>query len=138
MKRIIGNIGALKMPNGQYVFGRIMKDAAVEFYSEFGETKTDLPKDYTVAFVVGVYNRVVRQMKLVGKRPFSAEEDTWPAPSYIKDRISGGFSTYHYGKITPSTYEACKGMEKAAVWDDVHLFDRLLDGSKRWGSTILE
>ena len=70
MRRIVGNVGAFKLPNGEYGFGRIFKYADVAFYRHIGKNEKDLPKTEDYAFIVGVYNSSVSLMKYVEKRPY--------------------------------------------------------------------
>lgn len=53
MRRIVGNVGAFKLPNGEYGFGRIFKYADVAFYRHIGKNEKDLPKTEDYAFIVG-------------------------------------------------------------------------------------
>lgn len=43
----------LKLPNGEYGFGRIFKYADVAFYRHIGKNEKDLPKTEDYAFIVG-------------------------------------------------------------------------------------
>lgn len=137
MKRIVGNIGALILPNDKWLFGRIMSDASVEFYKYAGNDKNDIPKDFEIAFIVGVHKSVISEMKLVGKRPFPSEEASWPPPKYIYDVIGKGYSKYIFGQIIPSNYEECKGLEPASVWEKRHIIDRFME-TNIWPSRILK
>ena len=137
MKRIVGNIGALKLPDGKWLFGRIMSDASVEFYKYAGNDKNDLPEEFETAFIVGVHKSVIYEMQLVGKRPFTSEEESWPPPKFIYDVIGKRYSRYVFGKIIPSTYEECKGLEQASVWEKRHIIDRFM-GTGIWPSSVLE
>ena len=137
IKRIVGNIGALKLPDGKWLFGRIMSDASVEFYKYAGNDKNDLPEEFETAFIVGVHKSVISEMQLVGNRPFTSEEESWPPPKFIYDVIGKRYSRYVFGKITPSTYEECKGLEQASVWEKPHIIDRFM-GTGIWPSSVLE
>ena len=41
MRRIVGNVGAFKLPNGEYGFGGIFKYADVAFYRHIGKNEKD-------------------------------------------------------------------------------------------------
>ena len=131
MKRIVGNIGVFRLPNDKFAFGRIFKDSTVAFYKHMGNSEKDLPEKEDYAFIVGVFTEDITKMKLIDKRPFQDEKEVTPPPSYIKDPISGKYKIYENGKIRPSTYEECKGLERCAVWHMNHVIDRLM-GDDKW------
>lgn len=127
MKRIIGNIGSLALPNGKYAFGRVLRSSNLEFYNYFGNDISDLPVDYNVLFTVCAHVSVFSSMRLVGKRAFLSEDETWPPPKYIYDVIGKTYDLYVRGKIIQSTYEECKGLERASVWELHHIVDRIME-----------
>ena len=132
MRRIVGNVGAFKLSNDEYGFGRIFKYADVAFYRHIGKNEKDLPKTEDYAFIVGVYNSSVSLMKYVEKRPYVTESEVTSPPTYIRDCISGEYSIYYAnGDIVPSTYEECKNLEVCAVWELSHVIDRLM-GDDKW------
>ena len=132
MRRILGNIGAFKLPNGKYGFGRIFKYADIAFYKHFGETEKDLPPNEDYAFIVAVYNSSFTKMKYVEKRPYADESEVTLPPKAIRDCISGEYRMYYpHGEVVPSTYEECKDLEISAVWELVHVIDRLM-GDDKW------
>lgn len=132
MRRIVGNVGVFKLPNGKYGFGRIFKYADVAFYKHIGENERDLPKSEDYAFIVGVYNSSVTKMKYIEKRPYDYEDEVTAPPKFIKDCISGEYSIYYAnGEIVPSTYDECKDLECCAVWELAHVIDRLM-GNDKW------
>jgi hypothetical protein len=49
----------------------------------------------------------------------------------IRDPISGEWSVYRNGEITPSDQEECRELEVCAVWELEHVID-LLMGDDRW------
>ena len=75
MRRILGNVGSFKLPNGKYGFGRIFKSPCVAFYKHIGETEKDVPPTEDYAFIVGVYDYAVTEMKMVEKRMFESIEE---------------------------------------------------------------
>lgn len=131
MKRIIGNVGCFCLPDGRYGFGRIYADACVAFYKHIGTSETDLPQNEDYAFIVGLYNSGITQMKLVEKRPFHSLEEAVPPPTKVHDPISGKYSIYRNGELLPSSYEECKDLETCAVWELNHVIDRLI-GDDKW------
>jgi hypothetical protein len=52
-----------------------------------------------------------------------------PTDYFMKDKQTGRFSIYRSsdGSTRDSTYDECKGLEAAAVWEPEHVEDRLRD-----------
>ena len=54
MRRIVGNVGAFKLPNDEYGFGRIFKYADVAFYSHIGKNEKDcISGEYSIYYANG-------------------------------------------------------------------------------------
>jgi hypothetical protein len=110
----------------------VLEDAGVAFYA-YRTSEPEQPpigsRDYE--FVVGVQYSSLRNWSVVGRDPGCHEEDNWPPPSFIEDTISGGFELYYKGRITPSTEDECRGLERTAVWSDEQVVDRLM-GDHKW------
>ena len=130
MRRIIGNIGCFPLPDGRFGFGRIFSDACVAFYRHIGTSPHNLPPDDDYAFTVGLYDRSVAKMKLAEKRPFQRIEEVTAPPMAIQDPITGAYSIYQNGEITPASDDACKNLEICAVWTLEQVIDRLLNDEK--------
>ena len=128
----LGNVYAILLPNGKYAFGRTFKDASIAIYNHIGGTMEDLPKDEEYQFIVGIYEDVLKSgnWPVVDNRPFVSQEEAWPPPTCIIDKISGGYSIYHKGEIRKSTKAECEGLEEAAVWDSGLIIDRIMGGDK--------
>lgn len=131
MRRIVGNVGCFKLPNGRYGFGRIFEDGTVAFYKHIGTSENDTPKSEDYLFIVGVYNSGVTKMKLVEKRMYNSIDEVTPPPMKIKDVISDKYLIYKNGQMYSSTYEECKNLETCAVWELEHIIDRLM-GDDKW------
>ena len=131
MRRILGNIGCFRLPDGRYGFGRIFDDACVAFYKHIGISEKDAPTTEDYACIVGLYNSSVTKMKMVEKRPYESINEVTPPPMAIKDLISGKYRIYKNVNIFPSTYEECKNLEICAVWELEHVIDRLM-GDNKW------
>lgn len=129
----IGDVYAIPLPNGKYAFGRTFKDAAIAIYKHIGSTIEDLPKTEDYQFIVGIYEDVLKseQWPIVDSRPFKTEDEQWPPPSCIIDKISGEYSIYYKGEIKASNKSECEGLEEAAVWDAQHIIDRIM-GEDKW------
>lgn len=80
--RRLGDVIEVPLPRGRFACGRIYRDASVGFY----RTRTTVPttppigsRDFT--FFVGVEDRAIEQVRVVGSDPFDPSEDDWPPPS---------------------------------------------------------
>ncbi|MGO4533095.1 Imm26 family immunity protein [Paenibacillus sp. 2TAF8] len=129
----LGDIYAIPLPNGKFSFGRRLKDASIAIYDHISDSIDELPKDEKYQFIVGVYDHVLKSgnWPVVGNRAFLDENEAWPPPACIMDRISGEYSIYHLGEIRPSDRKECEGLEMAAVWDAHHIIDRIM-GDDKW------
>ena len=129
----LGDVYAIPLPNGKYGFGRTFKDAGIGIYKHIGDTKEDLPETEEYQFIVGVYSYILKsgQWPLVDIRSFKNEEESWPPPSCIIDKISGEYSIYYKGEMRDASKSECDGLEETAVWGDEHIIDRIM-GDDKW------
>jgi len=129
----IGDVYAISLPHGKYAFGRTFEDASIAIYRHIGDTMEDIPKTEDYQFIVGVYDDVLKsgQWPIVDSRPFKNDDEQWPPPSCIIDKISGEYFIYDKGQIRPSSKTECEGLEKAAVWAAGHIIDRIM-GEDKW------
>ncbi len=104
---------------------------AKERNRQIGDSESDLPQNEDYAFIVGLYNSGITQMKLVAKRPFHSLEEAIPPPTKVHDPISDKYSIYKNGELFPPSYEECKDLETCAVWELNHVIDRLMGDDKR-------
>ncbi|WP_340386428.1 Imm26 family immunity protein [Paenibacillus sp. FSL E2-0151] len=133
-KRIkLGDIYAIPLPNGKFSFGRRLKDASIAIYNVISDTIEEIPQEEEYQFIVGVYDDVLKSgdWSVVENRPFPDEEEAWPPPACIIDKISGEYLIYHMGEIRPSNSEESEGLEIAAVWEAHHIVDRIM-GDDKW------
>ena len=129
----LGDVYAIPLPNGKYAFGRVLKDAGIAIYSYIGESKEDLPKTEDYQFIIGVYKDILvsGQWDVVNNRPFDDEDEAWPPPQCMIDKISGKYSIYYKGEMRDASNFECEGLEIAAVWDVHHIIDRIM-GENKW------
>ncbi|MDR6726142.1 hypothetical protein J2W91_004648 [Paenibacillus amylolyticus] len=129
----LGDIYAIPLPNGKFAFGRRLKDASIAIYDHIGDSIEALPKEEDYQFTVGVYDDVLKSgnWPFVENRPYLDENEAWPPPACIIDRISGEYSIYHLGEIRTSDRKECEGLEMAAAWDAHHIVDRIM-GDDMW------
>ncbi|WCF09568.1 immunity 26/phosphotriesterase HocA family protein [Paenibacillus thiaminolyticus] len=129
----LGDVYAIPLPDGRVGFGRRFKDASIAIYQHIGDSMEDTPPDEEYQFIVGVYDDVLKsgQWPVIENRPFKDEEEAWPPPACIIDKLSGGYSIYQKGEIRQASKEECEGLEIAAVWEGEHIIDRIM-GDDRW------
>lgn len=123
-----GDVFQISLPNGQFAYGRVYRDASVGIYRKITDKMNQPPigsRDFM--FFVGMYEDVLSKGKvpIVGKDPFDNEEASWPPPYSIKDKITGAYRLYHKGKMRPSSKSEAAGLEPAAAWDLHHIVDRI-------------
>lgn len=125
-RRRVGEVLQIELPDGTFAYGRVLRDAAVGFYSR-RSTQPDRPPigDRDYEFVVGVYDDAVKQWPVVGYDPSATADEDWPPPSVIVDPITGTRSIYERGEIRPPRENEVDLVEPAAVWDEPHLIERL-------------
>ncbi|KAA0542420.1 hypothetical protein FZW96_21365 [Bacillus sp. BGMRC 2118] len=129
----LGDVYSIPLPNGKLAFARRFKDASIGIYKQISNTIDDAPKEEEFQFIVGVYDNVLKSgiWPVIESRPFKNEEEAWPPPCCVIDKLSGGYSIYYKGEMHESTKEECEGLEEAAVWDAHHIIDRIM-GEDKW------
>lgn len=89
-----------------------------------------------LVFFVTVYRDVLLDgvWPVVGYRKFESKEEAWPPPRGAVDAITRIGSLYDKGELKPCSYEECKDLEIAAVWERWHVVSRLMGGDewKKW------
>lgn len=129
----LGDVYAIPLPDGRFAYGRRFKDASIAIYRYIADSIEDIPKDEDYQFIVGVYDDVLKSgsWPVVENRPFKNEEDAWPPPSCVIDKLSGGYSIYYKGEMNRASKQECDGLEIAAVWEAEHIIDRIM-GDDKW------
>jgi hypothetical protein len=127
----VGDVFEIALPNGQFAYGRVYKEASVGIYRKTTPESGHPPigsNDF--AFIVGMYRDVLEsgKVKIVGHDPFPSDDAAWAPPRYIYDIIAEGYDIYHHGKSRPAKGEEWKGLEQAAVWDYDDIVKRILAG----------
>lgn len=132
----LGDIYEIPLPNGKKAYGRLYKEYTLAIYNKICLSYEELPEQEEYQFFVGVYKDLLQDgiWKVVGSRKFDKEE-AWSPPQCVIDAITGIGSLYDKGKIIPCSYNECKDLEIASVWDRNHLIDRLM-GDNKWGKEL--
>ena len=133
----LGDIYEIELPNGMNAYGRLFKECTLAIYDTICNNVGELPETETYQCYIAVYKDLLQdgEWKIVGNRKFISEDDAWPPPKCVIDGITKIGSLYYKGIISPCSYEECKDLEIAAIWDKHHLIDRLM-GNDTWKNSI--
>ena len=132
-KRKIGDLYAIKLPDGKYAFGRVMKDAGLAIYKKIEDSTDSLPSAEEYMFIISVFDYVFKEKEwsYIKNIPFQNEDESWPPKRSVYDVISNSYSIYFKGEFCPSTEEECMDLEIGKVWDSNTLIDRIMDDGKQ-------
>ncbi|MBK8909903.1 MAG: immunity 26/phosphotriesterase HocA family protein [Chlorobi bacterium] len=130
----LGSIIKIDLGDGYHSYGRILRNAGYGFYDiRTKEEISDMEEivDKAILFIVAVYDDAITRghWLKVGKMPLEPSLEVMPN-KFIQDGLHPDqFSLYdpNTGAIYPSTREACRGLERAAVWEPEHVEERLRD-----------
>ena len=128
----VGDIFEIRLPNEQFAYGKVFRDASVGIYEKIFSSRAEPPIKSTFAFIVALDLDILRSgiWPIVSYEAFSSVEEEWPPPVCLKDRFSGDYSIYHKGKIRIATEAECVGLAADGVWDVAHVIDRIMAGTK--------
>ena len=124
----VGDVIQVALPNGEYAYGRVLRDAAVAFYRVHSKVPGEPPlgsRDFQ--FVVGVYDDVLSEWPVVATDPSRTSDEDWPPSTSVTDPITKRLKyIYERGEMRPlKPGEDGVGLEPLAVWDRADLLDRL-------------
>lgn len=136
-RKKLGDVYAIPLPDNTFAFCRVFQGSSAAFYKHRGRSAADLPPAEEYEFTVFVYRHAFRKWLFAVNRPFKKEEEAWPPAACWVDQITGKGSLYSKGQQVPCSYDECKDLEIAAVWDSNHLVDRLM-GNHKWESCMKE
>ena len=130
-----GAILEINIENKYYVYAQILKKglgyAFFDYKTKEKLTNFQILNNSKVLFILTVYDYVITQCKWlkVGKLPI--REDLLVQPmKFIQDEFNyKKLELYNpnTGEITPTTKDKIIGLERAAVWADNHVEDRIRD-----------
>jgi len=123
----------IHLGDGYDAFARVLANSQIAVYAHRVAHGSDVLSSVVyqspVLFIV-----TVMKSAFSGKWPevdHNALEPSLEAPVeyFQKDRFTGTYSVYRSsdGSTRPSTYEECKGLEAAAVWEADQVESRLRD-----------
>ena len=129
----VGDVFRIHLPNGQYAFGCVLRDASVGIYPGIF-TSPELPKDLPqsrYAFVAGIYSDILPSgvCPIVGRRTFQSVDEEWPPPTCFLDLAKKTVSIYYKGRFTPCKEEDVVGLQLVQVGELKHIIDRIMKSS---------
>ena len=130
----LGDIYEIPLPNGKNAYGRLFKEYTLAIYCGIYNDISELPDTVSYYRFICVYEDLVCDGKwnVVGHKGFKYADEAWAPPKCVIDKITGKRSIYYKGEIRSCSYDECKNLEIAAVWDRHHVIDMLMDNPK-WG-----
>jgi len=134
----LGSLVRIRLQDGTNVFSRVLPNAQAAFYDYCVQDNQDI-SDFSeiynseVLFITAIMNYAYKsgRWKVVDYKdlePIFLESRKY----FIKDKISGEFRIYDSaeGSMSKSSYEECKNLECAAVWDPEQIEERILNHYK--------
>lgn len=125
-----GDFLRIDLGNGSFAFARVLDFPLVLFYDALAEKRLSINEIVASRelFKIWVMKSAFSSKKweVIGNSPLDAS--LFESPVFFKvDPISKKYSLYQGGAEVLACREQCEGLERAAVWDPVHVEDRLRD-----------
>ena len=130
----VGLIYSISLPNGQYGYGRVMRDGGFQvFVDETDMQDFSLVDTAKVEFVVGMYFDAYADSRtsLVGEKVFNSEEEEWPPKTFIYNPALNTYSVYYKGVAIPARRKQCLRLESCSTWELDHVIERKM-GNNWW------
>jgi hypothetical protein len=128
-----GSLLRISLEDGTDAFARVLPNGQIAIYAHRVSRSDATPPDVFGSkplwkLTVMKYALTSGKWRVVDFRPLEPEL-TSPVEYFMKDVFTGRFSIYRSsdGHIKDSTFEECRELEAAAVWDPEHVEDRLRD-----------
>ena len=127
----VGSIVQIHINDEFYVYAQILPHGLLAFFDYKSDTElSDLNvlKNAKILFITSVYKYVITKgiWSKVGKIPIREDLQVLPL-RFVYDRISEKIFTYNpeTGETAPTTIDVAKKLERAAVWDDKQIEERI-------------
>ncbi len=145
-KRKEGDIILIKLSDSSFGYGRVLIDPLVAFYDlNTSQPLLDIEQitAKNILFKVWVMKHAITsgRWEVIGNK--SLEDALVSSPLFFKqDILSKELSIYNLttGQEIDASYEECKNLERAAVWEPEHVEDRLEDlfegKSNKWVESL--
>ncbi|ENU91284.1 hypothetical protein F971_03191 [Acinetobacter vivianii] len=132
-KRKEGDILLIKLSNNTFCYGRVLTDPLFVFYDlNTSKPLLDINQitEKNILFKVWVMKHAITsgRWEVIGNQ--TLEDTLVRSPLFFKqDILSKELSIYNptTGQEIDASYEECKNLERAAVWEPEHVEDRLED-----------
>ncbi|NUM55672.1 MAG: immunity 26/phosphotriesterase HocA family protein [Candidatus Hydrogenedentes bacterium] len=129
-KIVPGDVFEVDLKDGSYAYGRVLRNV-FGFYDLRASTCPPVEEivAHPMIFKIWVMDYAIerRLWRIIGHVPLSQELTVTPR-FFKKDPITGRLTiTVDGSQEIPATYDECKELECAAVWDPEHVEDRLRD-----------
>jgi hypothetical protein len=135
VRRREGDVLKIALGDGRHSYAQVSGDPLVVFFG--GAFTDDLPLSRVphlpVLFRIWVHDDAIKKAfwPVIGNQPLTTENAAEPF-FYKQDAVTGALSLYHSnfadtGWERPASATECEGLECAAVWDPLHVEDRLRD-----------
>lgn len=129
-----GSLLRFSLGTGVDAFARVLANSQVAIYSLQWPHGIDVPWSTVYESKVLWKLTVMKSALISGRwsvvdhRPLEPELTT-PVEYFIRDHITGKYSLYRSsdGHTMASSFDECKALEAAAVWDAEHVEDRVRD-----------
>lgn len=129
----IGAIVEMYIDNNYYVYGQLLPQLSIAVFDyKTADHLTDITKlqMVPVLFIVAIYPDIISKgiWPKIGKLDIRKDLQTLPM-EFIYDVIADRFKLYNpnTGEITRATKNQCIHLERAAVWAQNHVEDRIRD-----------
>ncbi len=130
---VVGAIVEIPIDTEYYVYAQILKNRGYAFFDYRSKQplhNISILINKPVLFIVSIYDYVVKNniWHIVGKLPIREDLKVQPM-MYIYDADSDKFNLYNNntGEIAPCTKDKAFGLERASVWAENHIVDRIRD-----------
>lgn len=128
-----GSLLRISLGDGTDAFARVLPNSQVAVY-QYRVSQGDAPPSGVLGsrplwkLTVMKSALISGRWQVVDVQPLEPEL-AMPVEYFMKDQLTGRYSVYRSsdGHTRDSTFEECKGLEAAAVWEAEHIEDRLRD-----------
>ncbi|GGF11539.1 Immunity protein 26 [Chishuiella changwenlii] len=129
-----GSILEIPIDGKYYVYAQILEKSSYVFFNFTSKeqiTDFEILNEKPILFIIAVYNHVITKGEWlkVGKMSIRKELEVLPM-HFIQDALNPThFELYNpnTGEIVPTTKKEIIGLERASVWDKIHIEDRIRD-----------
>ena len=130
----VGAILIIPLADNKFGYGRILEKSSVAIYDYVSYVvQNDIGEiiEKPILFIIAVYDDVIKsgRWKIIGHKELENNLKRLPL-KFIQDELKPEkFSLYdpNTGNISRTEKENCYGLERSAVWDALHVEERIMD-----------